>query len=74
MHYNYEFNKKFVKIYKQCKYPKTSPGLNLRYFNGKILDWAKIQESCGFDALKHKDNNVILKKHIRGLCCSYVFF
>ena len=57
MRYTYEFKLKCVDLYRQGMYPETPEGLTDRRFHNKVREWVRIEESCGIEALKHKNQN-----------------
>ena len=59
MRYSYEFKRKCVEMYYQGKYPNTPEGIGEQRFRGKIREWVRISESCGIDALQHKNHNKV---------------
>ena len=57
MRYTYEFKLTCVDLYRQGRYPETPKGISCREFHHQIRQWARIEENCGADALKHKSQN-----------------
>ena len=57
MRYSYEFKIKCVEMYYRGEYPDTPDGIGSERFHRKIREWVRIEESCGPDALKHKNQN-----------------
>jgi transposase-like protein len=57
MRYSYEFKRKCVEMYYRGEYPDTPDGIGNERFHRTIRDWVRIEESCGPDALKHKNQN-----------------
>ena len=57
MKYNYEYKRKCVEMYRQGKWPETPDGIQERNFHGMIRKWFRIEESCGTEALQHKNQN-----------------
>ena len=57
MRYSYEFKRRAVDLYRQGLWPDTPDGLNARDFHRMIRGWVRIEESCGPDALRHKNQN-----------------
>ena len=51
------FKLKCVDLYRQGMYPETPEGLTDRRFHSKVREWVRIEESCGIEALKHKNQN-----------------
>ena len=57
MRYNYDYKRKAVELYRQGFWPDTPDGINTDNFHNTIRIWAKIEKSCGPDALRHKEHN-----------------
>ena len=57
MRYSYEFKRKCVDIYREGRWPDTPKGVNERNFRNKVRDWVRIEDACGPDALRHKNQN-----------------
>ena len=57
MRYSYEFKRKCVEMYYQGKYPDTPSGIKDKAFHDKIREWVKIEESCGPEELRNKNQN-----------------
>jgi hypothetical protein len=57
MRYSYEFKRKCVEMYYRGEYPDTPDGIGSKRFHKTILEWVRIEESCGPEALKHKNQN-----------------
>ena len=57
MRYTYEFKLTCVDLYRQGRYPETPKGISCREFHHQIRQWARIEENCGADALKHKSQS-----------------
>ena len=57
MRYSYEFKRKCVEMYYRGEYPETPTGIGEKRFRDKIRDWVRIEESCGPEALQHKNHN-----------------
>ncbi len=55
MRYSYEYKKKAIELYRQGFWPDTPDGHNARDFRKMIRGWSRIEESCGQDALRHKE-------------------
>lgn len=73
MRYSYEFKRKCVEMYYSGEYPDTPEGISTDRFHGKVREWVRIEESCGPDALRHKNQNK--KMDTRGtICCSCTCF
>ena len=65
MRYSYEYKRKCVEMYRQGMYPETPEGIGTKKFHGKIREWVRIEESCGPDALRHKNYNKIWTAELR---------
>ena len=59
MRYSYEYKLKCVELYRQGQYPETPEGVSRDRFRHNVRDWAKIEENCGTEALKHNTSNKI---------------
>jgi len=57
MRYSYEFKRKCVEMYYRGEYPDTPDGIGSEKFHKTIREWVRIEESCGPEALKHKNQN-----------------
>ena len=57
MRYSYEYKRKCVEMYQKGLYPETPEGIGTKRFHGKIREWVRIENSCGPDALHHKNHN-----------------
>lgn len=57
MRYSYEFKRKCVEMYYRGEYPDTPEGISTDRFHNKVREWVRIEESCGPDALRHKNQN-----------------
>ena len=57
MRYSYEYRKKAVDLYRQGKWLNTTDGITTKHFHYMIRKWARIEDSCGTDALMHKIHN-----------------
>ena len=57
MRYNYEFKRNAVELYRQGKWPDTPDGVTTQAFQKTVRQWARIEEACGPEALKHKGHN-----------------
>jgi transposase-like protein len=59
MRYSYEFKRKCVEMYYRGEYPDTPSGVGDKRFHETIREWVRIEESCGPDALRHKNQNKV---------------
>ena len=57
MRYSYEFKRKCVEMYHRGEYPETPNGISAERFHWQVRKWVRIEESCGPDALRHKNQN-----------------
>ena len=57
MRYSYEYKLECVELYRKGIYPETPEGTTQENFRHNIRDWARMEESCGSDILKHKSFN-----------------
>ena len=57
MRYSYEFKRKCVEMYHRGEYPETPNGISEKRFHWQVRKWVRIEESCGPDALRHKNQN-----------------
>ena len=57
MRYSYEFKRKCVEMYYQGKYPDTPSGIKDKAFHDIIREWVRIEESCGPEELRNKNQN-----------------
>ncbi len=57
MRYSYEFKRKCVELYHSGEYPETPDGISEKRFHIQVRKWVRIEESCGPDALRHKNQN-----------------
>ncbi|SEL07860.1 Transposase [Pseudobutyrivibrio ruminis] len=57
MRYSYEFKRKCVEMYHRGEYPETPNGISEERFHLQVRNWVRIVESCGPDALRHKNQN-----------------
>lgn len=57
--YSYEYKLECVELYRQGRYPETPAGVSQDRFRHNIRDWARMEESCGPEVLKHKNFNKV---------------
>ena len=57
MKYSYEYKRMSIELYRQGKWPETPEGVQKREFYEKIRKWVRIEDSCGSEALRHKNQN-----------------
>ena len=59
MKYSYEYKRKCVEMYREGKWPETPDGIQKENFHKMIRKWFRIEESCGPEALRHKNQNKV---------------
>ena len=59
MKYSYEYKRKCVEMYRQGKWPETPEGIQKENFHKMIRGWSRMEESCGPEALRHKNQNKV---------------
>lgn len=57
MKYSYEYKRICVELYRQGKWAETPEGKQKKNFRKMIRGWARIENSCGPEALQHKNQN-----------------
>jgi len=57
MRYSYDYKRKAVELYRQGLWPDTPDDLDTITFHKMIRGWFRTEESCGPDALRHKEQN-----------------
>ena len=57
MRYTYEYKLKCVEMYRRGEWPETPEGIKEHNFRIMIRRWVRTEESCGPEALKHKNFN-----------------
>ena len=57
MRYSYDYKRKAVELYRQGRWPDTPDGMVTEDFRRLIRTWVRVEESCGPDALRHKEHN-----------------
>ena len=57
MRYSYDYKKKAVELYRQGLWPDTPDGLDTEDFHKMVRTWFRVEESCGPEALRHKEHN-----------------
>ena len=68
MRYSYDYKRKAVELYRQGQWPDTPEDINTEDFHGMIRRWARIEESCGTNALRyHKLINSLKNSHFRDI-------
>lgn len=59
MKYSYAYKRKCVEMYREGKWPETPDGIQKENFHKMIRGWARMEESCGPEALQHKNHSKI---------------
>lgn len=59
MRYSYEYKKMCVELYRQGKWVETPEGVKEKNFRNMIQIWARTEESCGVEVLRHKNQNKV---------------
>ena len=59
MRYSYEYKKMCVELYRQGKWVEIPEGVKETNFRNMIQIWARTEESCGVEALRHKNQNKV---------------
>lgn len=57
MRYSYEFKRECVELYRNGQWPDTPKGIKESNFKLKVRRWARIEDECGPEALRHKNQN-----------------
>jgi len=57
MKYSSAYKRKCVELYRQGEWPETPEGVTEQGFRGTIRKWARMENSCGSEALRHKNQN-----------------
>ena len=57
MKYSYEYKRMCVELYRQGKWPETPEGTAEQTFRSNIRRWVRMEDSCGQEALQHKNQN-----------------
>lgn len=57
MKYGYDYKKQCVELYRQGKWAETPNGISEGEFHQSIRRWFRVEEACGPEALKHKNQN-----------------
>ena len=55
--YSYEFKRTCVKLYRKGLWADTPEGISTDKFHETIRTWVRIEDACGSDALRHKNQN-----------------
>ena len=59
MKYSYEYKRMCVEMYRKGKWAETPDGIQKENFHKMIQGWSRIEESCGPDALQHRNQNKV---------------
>ena len=57
MKYSYEYKRMCIELYRQGKWPETPEGIQSEDFRKMIRGWTRIEDSCGSEALQHRNQN-----------------
>ena len=57
MKYSYEYKRMCVDLYRQGEWPETPEGIQQKDFHQMIRSWVRMEDSCGAEALRHKNQN-----------------
>ena len=57
--FSYEYKKHCVELYRQGKWPETPVGVKQKNFHKTIRKWARMEEACGPEVLRHKSQNKV---------------
>ena len=83
MRYSYEFKRECIELYRKGQWPDTPKGIKESNFRIKVRQWVRIEESCGPEALRHKNQNknwtaeeryALVAQVIAGQSCQSVAF
>ena len=55
--YDFIFKMNSVELYNSGQWPETPEGTSQKGFRNKVMQWSRIECSCGPEALKHKNHN-----------------
>ena len=55
MKYSYKFKRQCVELYRQGKWPETPKDITEKNFHNTIRVWVRIEDKCGPEALRHKN-------------------
>ena len=53
--YSYKFKRQCVELYRQGKWPETPKDITGKNFHNTIRVWVRIEDKCGPEALRHKN-------------------
>ena len=59
MKYSYEYKRMCVEMYRKGKWAETPDSIQKENFHKMIRGWSRIEESCGSEALQHKNHSKI---------------
>ena len=57
MKYSYEYKRMCVEMYREGKWPETPEGIQQGNFHRIIRRWVRMENSCGPESLRHKNQN-----------------
>ena len=59
MKYSYEYKKDCVELYRHGKWPETPEGVSPDRFHHAVVEWNRLEKTCGLEALQHKNQNKV---------------
>ena len=59
MKYSYEYKVMSIKLYRQGKWPETVEGDKEKTFHNTVRKRVRIEEACGTEALRYKEQNKV---------------
>ena len=59
MKYSYEYKKHCVELYREGKWPETPEGVSPDRFHHAVVEWNRLEKTCGLEALQHKNQNKV---------------
>ena len=59
MKYSYEYKKDCVELYRHGKWPETPEGVSPDRFHHAVVEWNRLEKTCGLEALQHKNHNKV---------------
>ena len=61
MKYSYEYKKDCVELYRHGKWPETPEGVSPDRFHHAVVEWNRLEKTCGLEALQHMFGETIGK-------------
>ena len=59
MRYSYEYKKRCVDLYREGKWVETPEDVSTNQFHHAVVEWHRLEKSCGPEALQHKNQNKV---------------